>query len=160
MKSRQNQLRRIRLLIGIVIVGLIASGWSALPLLREVTALNHWMQTLGGPAQVLDWIARVHDGLDKTYAAFPFMAYGTDWLAFGHFVIALFILGAFIDPVKNVWIIHASIFACLLVIPTALICGAVRGIPFWWRAIDCSFGVIGFVPLLMARQMIRELDQT
>lgn len=160
MKSRHNQLRRIRLLIGIVIVGLIASGWSALPLLREVTALNHWMQTLGGPAQVLDWIARVHDGLDKTYAAFPFMAYGTDWLAFGHFVIALFILGAFIDPVKNVGIIHASIFACVLVIPTALICGAVRGIPFWWRAIDCSFGVIGFVPLLMARQMIRELDQT
>ncbi len=29
----------------------------------------------------------------------------------------------------------------VLVIPYALIFGAVRGIPFWWRLIDCSFGV-------------------
>jgi hypothetical protein len=160
MKSRQDQLRCIRLLIAIVIVGLIASGLSALPLLREVAAIDHCLQTLGGPAPVLDWIARIHTGLEKTYAAYPFVAYGTDWLAFGHFMIALFILGAFIDPVKNVWIIHATMIACLLVIPMALICGAARGIPFWWRAIDCSFGVIGFVPLFLAARLIRKLEQS
>jgi hypothetical protein len=160
MNSRPKQLSRIRLLIAIFVIGLIGSGLTAFPLLHEVSALDHWAQKFGGPAPALEWIARVHIGLEKTYTSYPFIAYGTDWLAFGHCMIALLVLGAFIDPVKNIWNVHAAMIACLLVIPMALICGAVRGIPFWWRAIDCSFGVIGFVPLFMAARMIRKLEQS
>ena len=39
--------------------------------------------------------------------------------------------------------LYTGIAACLAVIPLALICGPIRGIPFYWRLIDCSFGVIG-----------------
>jgi hypothetical protein len=47
--------------------------------------------------------------------------------------------------------------ACAAVIPLALIAGAVREIPFWWRLVDCSFGVIGIVPLWLCRRAIGEL---
>ena len=49
--------------------------------------------------------------------------------------------------------------ACVLVIPLALICGAVRGIPFWWRMIDCSFGILGVIPLAIVRQMILGIER-
>jgi hypothetical protein len=41
-----------------------------------------------------------------------------------------------------------------------MICGQVRGIPFYWRLIDCSFGVIGAVPLIYAFWQIRTLRAT
>ena len=44
-----------------------------------------------------------------------------------------------------------------MVIPFALVAGAVRGIPLWWRLIDCGFGVLGLVPLVMARRGIAQL---
>jgi hypothetical protein len=32
-----------------------------------------------------------------------------------------------------------------------------RGIPFWWRLIDCSFGILGAVPLWLARRLVKKL---
>jgi hypothetical protein len=32
----------------------------------------------------------------------PWLAYGTDWLAFAHIVIAVFFIGPFVDPVQNI----------------------------------------------------------
>ena len=62
-----------------------------------------------------------------------------DWLAFGHIVIAVAFLGAWRDPVGNRWLFDFGLIACVLVIPWALVFGALRGIPWWWRLIDCSF---------------------
>ena len=45
----------------------------------------------------------------------------------------------------------------VLVVPLALICGPIRGIPFYWRLIDCSFGVLGIVPLWIALRCGRKL---
>ena len=64
------------------------------------------------------------------------------------------------DPVKNIWVIEFGLIACVLVLPLALICGPIRGIPFFWRLIDCSFGVIGFITLWVTRKMIRGLEGT
>jgi hypothetical protein len=158
MKTRTDSLRGIRLLLGIVIAGLIGSGLSAFPLLCESAWLDRFVHAFAFPQFVTEWIAFVERGLDKTYSIYPFVGYGTDWLAFGHLVIALFLIGAFVDPLRNVWIIRASMIACVLVIPTALVCGAVRGIPLWWRMIDSSFGIAGFVPLFFANRMIRRLS--
>jgi hypothetical protein len=44
------------------------------------------------------------------------------------------------------------------VIPLAMIAGAVRGIPIGWRLIDCSFGVIGSIPLVICRRGIQWLE--
>ena len=90
--------------------------------------------------------------------AYPFLAYGTDWLAFAHLVIAVAFWGPLRDPVRNVWVVKFGMIACAGVVPLALIAGAARGIPWWWQAIDISFGLVGIVPLLFAWAGIRRLD--
>jgi hypothetical protein len=104
------------------------------------------------------WLAFALFGLRSSYAAFPFIAYGTDWLAFGHFIIALFFIGPLRDPVRNAWVLRVGIFACAAVIPLALICGALREIPFAWRLLDCSFGVLGAIPLLYCLHLTKKLS--
>lgn len=86
------------------------------------------------------------------------MAYGTDWLAFAHLVIAVAFIGPFNDPLKNSWVIQFGMIACVMVFPLAFICGAVRSIPFFWQLIDCSFGAIGFVPLYICYKKIMRLQ--
>jgi len=54
-----------------------------------------------------------------------------------------------------VWVIQFGMIACVLVIPAALIFDALRGLPFFWGLIDCSFGVIGIIPLLFAYRLVR-----
>jgi len=46
-----------------------------------------------------------------------------------------------------------------MVIPYALVFGGLRGIPLWWRLIDCSFGLFGFIPLWFCRKWTSELEQ-
>ena len=151
-------LSRIRVLIGIVIIGLVISGLTAFPLQYESTLLDDVARAAGLPGFVTTWTANVRAGLAHTYGDYPFIAYGTDWLAFGLFVIALFLVGAYQDQVRNVWILRAAMLACILVIPLALICGQFREVPFWWRMIDCSFGVFGFIPLWLANRLTQRLN--
>lgn len=92
------------------------------------------------------------------YAAHPWIAYGTDWLAFAHLVLALFFIGPWRDPIRNVWVLHAGLMACLLVLPLALICGPLRGIPLYWRLLDCSFGVFGAVLLLYCLRLVKRME--
>jgi hypothetical protein len=75
------------------------------------------------------------------------LAYGYDWLAFAHFVLAILFIGPLKDPVRNKWVIEFGMIACVLIIPFAFIAGHFRGIPVGWRLIDCAFGVIGIIPL-------------
>ena len=103
---------------------------------------------------------KVRDALIETNAKYPFIAYGTDWLAFAHFVIAFAFVGPLRDPVKNIWVIEFGMIACLLVVPFALTMGAVRGIPLGWRFIDCSFGLFGFLPLWYCRRQAKALSRS
>ncbi len=141
-----------------MIGGLLISGVTAFPLLYEVEILHGWLGQSSCPTPIKAWLGTVHEGLHATHRAYPFLAYGTDWLAFGHIVIALFFIGPFLDPMRNLAVIRAGQIACLLVIPTALICGEIRGIPRWWRAIDSAFGVFGFVPLWFAARLVGRLE--
>jgi hypothetical protein len=153
-----NPLHRIRLLILIFMAGLLISGATAIPLDTELKFLAHVgaVDSSTGTDQsgVKRWISIVRDGIVETNAKYPFMAYGTDWLAFAHFVIAIAFIGPLRDPIKNVWIIEFGIIACILVVPFALIMGSIRGIPLGWRLIDCSFGVLGLIPLIICQCQI------
>jgi hypothetical protein len=51
-----------------------------------------------------------------------------------------------------------GLLACALVVPYAFLFGHLRGIPVWWRLIDCSFGVVGALPLWLAREQTRALE--
>jgi len=150
--------RRIKWLTWLFIIGLVMSGATAIPLQTEVNWLAGWLPVDGNSSAPTEWLLRVHDAFAQTQAQHPFLFYGTDWLAFGHFVIALTFIGALRDPVRNRWLFDFGLIACMLVIPFALMFGGLRGIPLWWRLIDCSFGVLGFIPLWFCRTWAIELE--
>ena len=104
------------------------------------------------------WLEKIRHVLIETDAQHPVLFYGTDWLAFGHIIIAVAFVGVLRDPVRNRWLFDFGLIACAMVIPWAFIFGAVRGIPVWWRLIDCSFGVFGAVPLWWCRKWAKELE--
>jgi hypothetical protein len=161
--SNIKRLRLIRLLLGFFIVGLVLSGITAFPLTWELRVLSSWFSETTAVGSsfpgLVHWLSFVRDGLENADRFYPFLAYGTDWLAFAHIVIAIAFLGPLKDPVKNIWVVEFGIIACLLVIPLALICGYWRGIPFFWRLIDCSFGVLGLIPLLTVRKLTMALKR-
>jgi len=139
--------------MGVFILGLVFSGLTAFPLWYELEFVARLLEVdQPGDYRSLSglrfWIGYVFQGVDETYRNYPFFGYGTDWLAFGHLVIALFFVKPLIDPQGSRWVLKCGIIACAGVIPLALFAGEVRGIPVYWRLIDCSFGVIGAIPLL------------
>lgn len=161
--SQANHVRMIRVWLGIVIAGLVLSGVTAFPLETEL----HWLlsvlqsaalRPIAQSIHLLPWIARVHDALSTTNRNYSFLAYGTDWLAFAHLVIAVAFIGPYRDPVRNKWIITFGLVACAGVIPLAFIAGHIRGIPIAWRLLDCSFGLFGGIPLLLCRRHIVALE--
>jgi len=161
--ERSAILRKFRGVLGLFIFLLIMSGITAFPLQRElgvVTGLRGLERASAADAgNSFDrWILTVRDGLRDSYAQHPWLAYGTDWLAFAHIVIAIFFIGPLLDPVRNIWVLQAGLIACVLVIPLALICGPIREIPFGWQLIDCSFGVIGAIPLCYCLRLARALE--
>jgi len=159
-----DHLLRIRFWLGLFIIGLVLSGVTAFPLETElgslVSLLNHAsIRPFAQSVHLLPWVERVNEGLHVTNAHYPFLAYGTDWLAFAHLVIAVAFIGPYINPIRNKWVITFGLIACAGVIPLALIAGGYRGIPFPWRFIDCSFGLVGSVPLLICRKSILALER-
>lgn len=163
--SSRDPVRRIRFWLAMFIAGLVVSGVTAFPLEHEVRWLAAFLhasaiQPIAGTTRLLPWIDRVSLALKATSANYPFLSYGTDWLAFAHLVIAIAFIGPYVDPVRNKWLITFGLIACGGVIPLALTAGYARGIPIGWRLMDCSFGIFGAVPLLICRHFIRLLEGT
>jgi hypothetical protein len=157
------RLRRIRLCLGIFMAGLVLSGITAFPLERELRWSSHILHsTRLEPAahatHLLAWIERVSTALAATNARYPFLAYGTGWLAFAHLVIAIAFIGPYREPVLNKWVVTFGLIACAGIIPLALIAGHMRGITVGWRLIDCSFGIFGAIPLLICWRAIGALE--
>lgn len=147
-----------------VIFGLVVSGLTAFPLLTELDILA---RIVTGGSENLDpdqyqgvahWVLKIREGLENTYTDYPFIAYGTDWLAFGHIIIALFFILPFREPARYVGVLWVGVAACVLVAPLALICGPIRGIPFFWQLIDMSFGVVCIFPLLFAIRLTKQIE--
>lgn len=157
-------LRRYRLCLGLFITGLMLSGLTAFPLLHELELLGSWtgIERHADYTQhqgLAYWIGFVWHGLADSYERYPFIGYGTDWLAFGHLMIALFFIGPWRDPVPNAWVLRTGLVACAAVVPLALICGEIRGIPMAWRLIDSSFGLFGALPLLYCLRLTNQMAQ-
>lgn len=155
-------LRRYRLSLGFFVLGLVFGGLTAFPLLTEIRLLGGWLG-ITDPAThaqltgLSHWIAWVWFALEQNQRNFPFIAYGTDWLAFGHLCIAVFFIRPFFKPLESDWVLKCGLICCAAVVPTALIAGQIRGIPLYWRLIDSSFGIIGALPLLYCLSLTRRL---
>ena len=156
------ELKAIRFWLVFFMVALALSGITAFPLATELGFLDRFCgigSSLGRSVPPLgEWISRVHAGVAATGRLYPFMAYGTDWLAFAHLVIAAVFFGPIRDPVRNKWVVDFGLIACVAIFPLALICAPIRSIPWFWTLIDCSFGVIGFFPLWMVKRRIDRLE--
>jgi hypothetical protein len=117
------------------VVGLVLSGATALPIPTQlelaVRVLGEDLRA-GGlvPDAMAAWLQTLRDGIRATEASAPFMFYGTDWLAFGHFAIAAAFVGALRDPLRNRWLFQYGMWICAAVPVWALVCGPIRGIPF------------------------------
>lgn len=149
--------KRIRNQILVFIIGLVLSGITAFPIETELAIANANVSFL--PGFVRTWISDVYFALRTTNENFPYLSYGTDWLAFAHLVIAVAFIGPLRNPVKNIWVIQFGMIACVMIFPLAFIAGPIRGIPFYWQLIDCSFGVFGFGLLYLCYRNILALEK-
>ena len=157
--STSRELRIVRMLIIIVMAGLILSGISALPIETELQKAEEVANQLGWDNSLTSWILLCQEGITATNRKYPFIAYGTDWLAFAHFVIAIAFLGPLMEPLRNKWVITFGVIAAVLIIPFAFTAGAVRGIPLFWRLIDCSFGIVGGCLLAICLRRINRIER-
>lgn len=152
----------IRICIGLLIFGLFISGVTAFPLREELALGSDLLHATPASTWFPDavaWVDRVSHALTDVGARYPFIAYGTDWLAYAHLVLAVLFLGPLVNPVRNIWVIQFGVIACAGIIPLALIAGSIRGIPLGWQLIDMSFGVIGVIPLAIAWRLTRRLER-
>jgi hypothetical protein len=155
-----SRVRQVRFWLWVVIIGLVASGVTAFPLRAETQWLNGIVQNAAwAPRFGKDWIAFVTEGIRVTGDRYPFLAYGTDWLAFAHLVIAFAFVGPLREPLRNNWVVQWGMWCCAGIVPLALICGPIRGIPLWWSVIDMSFAAGAIVPLWLAYRGIRRLER-
>jgi hypothetical protein len=156
MNILSSRLNRIRAMLMVFMIGLVFSGLTAIPLEWEVEFLKTWFGSGSWLSDSLpdfsSWMDRIYDGVTNGYGSYPFLAYGTDWLAFGHVAIATAFIGPWRDPVRNLWVIEFGMLACLLVVPWTLVFAPLRGIPSFWMLIDMSFGAFGMIPLWFARR--------
>jgi len=153
---------RFRFVLTLFIIGLLLSGLTAFPLVYELRLMAAWLGISDHTAYAQHsglayWIGYVWHGLEVTQAQFPFVAYGTDWLAYGHIMIAVFFIGPWREPVANAWVLKVGLVCCAGVFPMAMICGALRDIPMYWRLVDCSFGFFGAIPLLYCLRLVRRM---
>ncbi|MDB6146854.1 MAG: hypothetical protein JWO45_518 [Spartobacteria bacterium] len=151
-----------RVTLGLFIIGLVISGLTTFPLRFELSVLTHIFTRSASnhtfPHGLARWIQFVDSGVRETYSRFPFFGYATDWLGFGHFVIAAFFILPFMNPERYRAVLYIGLAACGGVILVALICGRLRGIPLYWQFIDCSFGVFGAAPLIYCLRLTKRTE--
>lgn len=145
---------RIKICLWIIISGLVLSGVTAFPLETELKIITDHLSV---SSPFYNWINKVYCALKNTNRRFPYLSYGTDWLAFAHLMIAVIFIGPLKNPARNIWVIEFGMIACIMIFPLAFIAGEIRGIPFFWRLIDCSFGVAGIIPLYYCHKNIKRL---
>lgn len=148
---------KIKSCLWVVLIGLVLSGITAFPLETELKYLS---ACVNGQNAMATWLHHTYYAVRITNQHFSSVSYGTDWLGFVHLLLALLFVGPLFNPVKNIWVIQFGIIACIAVFPLAFIAGYIRGIPFFWQLIDCSFGLLGIVPLVLCYVYIRKLEES
>jgi hypothetical protein len=151
----KKQKQQIKVWLWFFIIALFLSGATAIP---ADTGLSFILKNISADSSAAHFLAHKQNGVSKTQAQYPFLFYGYDWLAFANVILAVLFIGPLRNPVRNKWLIEFGMMACLLIIPFAMITGYFRGIPVWWRLIDCSFGIIGMIPLFIYYEKINSLE--
>jgi hypothetical protein len=149
--------RSIRNWLLFFIVALVLSGLTAFPIESGLLWICSWWPDKN--SMFYCWLKTSYDAIRVTNENYPFLAYGYDWLAFAHLVIATSFIGALKDPVRNIWIFEFGMIACVGIIPLAFIAGHIRHIPVFWSLLDCCFGIFGLIPLSICYRKARHLER-
>jgi len=157
MNTKSALLTNIRCWMAFFIVALVVSGVTAFPIEAELAWVCSWWPE--NESHFYHWLLNNYNAIARTNELYPSLSYGYDWLAFAHIVIAIVFIGVYKDPVRNIWLLQFGLIACLLIVPLALIAGAIRGIPWYWQMIDISFGVFGSIPLFICYRKARLLEK-
>lgn len=152
-----NTIRPIRITLLLFIVCLMLSGITAIPVAAELKWLMEHVHFLSPSMRV--WFSKVYDAVNTTNAQYPFLQYGSDWLAFAHIMIALAFIGPLRDPVKNKWVIDWGIICCFATFLVIVIAGPLRGIPWFHMVMDSVFGVIGLILLFYVKHAIQKIER-
>lgn len=147
--------REIKILLALYVIALVISGATAMIVPEGIAWLDKSIPTTW--STIYQWIHFVHL---KIQASPKFLLYGFDWLAFAHYVIAMSFYGVWKDAVRNKWVIEWAMLASIAIFPMAFVMGYLRGIPFWWQLIDCSFGVVSLIPLIMIHRRIKVMEKS
>ncbi len=150
--------KQIRILTIFFIIVLVISGITAFPVYSELQWIVN-VKLFPEDSFLERWLEKVLTGVKDTQEKYSFIFYGFDWLAFAHLVIALLFIGVYKHPVRNRWIIQWAMISCICVLPLAFIAGTVRGVPLQHILIDCSFGVLGLIPLRIMQIKINRLHK-
>jgi hypothetical protein len=157
MNPTQTQLKaKIKRWLILLMVGLVLSGITAFPIESELAIAMNNINTFSPKMQ--HWLTTIYTAVKTTNTQYPYLSYGTDWLAFAHIVIAIVFIGPLRDPVRNIWVLQFGMIACVLIFPLAFIAGSIRQIPLFWQLVDCSFGVIGIIPLYISYRYTKQLQ--
>ncbi|MCQ2973957.1 MAG: hypothetical protein MJ211_04025 [Bacteroidales bacterium] len=156
-------INKIKYLTIFFIIALILSGITAFPIETELNFLCNIFDiqniSENPNLNIKAWILIANNGFSDINIKYPFIAYGYDWLAYAHIMIAFLFAGTLKNPVKNKLVFYWGLVCCASIIPLALICGYIREIPFYWQIIDCSFGIFGSIPLFICLKWIKEIEQ-
>jgi hypothetical protein len=156
-------LQKIRGIILFYMVALVVAGATAFPVETELNILCSLLgineETVNNFPSVFGFVYSIKGSITEMNQSAPQLAYGYDWLAFAHLVIALMFIGPLRDPIRNKWVIQWGMIACVAILPLAFICGPIREIPILWTLIDCSFGVFGIIPLIFCMKLINRLEK-
>ena len=162
MINEQKTLRKIRIYLILFLLAFVFSLHMVVfietdaELLAKYVGHDTFMEELS--PSISAWMEHLNLAVSETYSSYPFIAYCMDWLCYAFVVIAIFLLGAIKDPVKNVWVVQVFLVACCLGLILPFIVGPIRDIPIFWRFFDSSFGLIGLLFLLLPYRLIRKLE--
>jgi hypothetical protein len=110
-------LKKIRGIIVFFMIALALSGITAFPIETElntffsVTGINS--ESVKDDPEIFKFLHYIKENVTETNQKAPQLAYGCDWLAFAHLVIALLFIGPYRDPVRNKWVIQWGMIACV-----------------------------------------------
>ena len=139
-----------------MIIGLMLSGVTAFPIESEMAVAMDHLSVFSPTMRY--WLSTIYNAVKTTNKHYPYLSYGTDWLAFAHIIIAIVFVGPLRDPMRNIWVLQFGMIACVLIFPLAFIAGPIRHIPWFWQLVDCSFGVVGIIPLYVAYRYTKKLE--
>ncbi len=155
-----DEMKRARLMLTIVSVGLLVSGVTIWPATWELETL---VDVVWGPGEstgvMHGFVLRAIEAIEYVGAEYPFLLYTGDWLAFAMIVLAILFYGARRDPVRNVWIVQCGLIMCALVPVLAAVCVPLRGLPLRWFWVDTAFAPAAALPLWIALLDIRRAEK-